>query len=104
MKAKAAYTKIFTKRQVLHSDMPFDELPFPEFDKALAEQQALSTIDMDAWFDENVKSAAQDEDEYRRLLKMKTEVLFCFVLFDLQLSVCLCWLLGTAAGTIPTRR
>ena len=31
-------------------------------------------------------------------------VLFCFVLFDLQLSVCLCWLLGTAAGTIPTRR
>ena len=73
MKAKAAYAEIFTKRQVLHSDMPFDELPFPEFDKALAEQQALSTIDADAWFDENVKSAAQDEDHYRRLLKMKTE-------------------------------
>ena len=33
-----------------------------------------------------------------------TDVLFCFVLFDLQLSVCLCWLLGTAAGTIPARR
>ena len=25
------------------------------------------------WFDKNVKSAAQDEDHYRRLLKMKTE-------------------------------
>ena len=34
---------------------------------------AVSTIDADAWFDENVKSAAQDEDQYRRLLKMKTE-------------------------------
>ena len=38
MKEKAAYAEIFTERQVLHSDVPFDELPFPEFDKALAEQ------------------------------------------------------------------
>ena len=29
MKAKAAYAEIFTKRQVLHSDVPFAELPFP---------------------------------------------------------------------------
>ena len=34
----------------------------------------------------------------------EVEGLFCFVLFDLQLSVCLCWHLGTAAGTIPTRK
>ena len=39
----------------------------------MREQQALSTISMDAWFDEDVKSAAQDEDQYRRLVKMKTE-------------------------------
>ena len=37
-------------------------------------------------------------------INTRRSVLFCFVLFDLQLSVCLCWLLGTAAGTIPTRR
>ena len=51
MKVKAAYAEIFTKWQVLHTDMPFDELPFPEFDKAPTEQQALSTIDVDVWFD-----------------------------------------------------
>jgi len=38
------------------------------------------------------------------LVQLNSAVLFCFVLFDLQLSVCLCWHLGTAAGTIPTRR
>ena len=64
MKAKAAYAEIFTKQQVLHSDVPFNELPFPEFDKALAKQQALSTIDVDMWFDKKIKSAAQDEDHY----------------------------------------
>ena len=50
MKAKAAYTEIFTKQQVLHSNVPFDELPFPKFDTAPTEQQALSMIDADTWF------------------------------------------------------
>ena len=39
MKEKAAYTEIFAERQVIHSDVSIDELPFPEFDEALAEQQ-----------------------------------------------------------------
>jgi len=73
MKKKAAYAEIFTERKFLHSDVPINELPFPELDEALAEQHALSTIDADAWFDEHINSAAQDEDQYRRLLKKKTE-------------------------------
>ena len=50
MKKKAAYAEIFTERQVIHSDMPIDVLPFPEFDEALAKQQALSKS---MWFDEH---------------------------------------------------
>ena len=73
MKKKAAYTKIFTEQKFLHSDVPINELPFPEFDKALAKQHTLLMIDVDTWFDKNIKSAAQDEDHYQQLLKMKTE-------------------------------
>ena len=73
MKEKAACAEIFTEQQVIHSNVPMDELPFPKFDEALTEQHALLKINADAWFGKHIESAAQDKDQYQKLLKMKME-------------------------------